>query len=146
MVLVNGTILDRDTIAITLNDSPPWTSYELAEEHLVPISDDAAAVVYRARAARHGDEEPFDALMTSVYRSVDGEPRLALYQQTAIPDGELGEIGEEVCETLPESKDDDQNEGGPRQRSDERRDRRNQIGYRTHDTRARDSIHDSAFM
>lgn len=90
MILVNGMILDRGTISNTLNDSPPWTSYELAQEHLVPISDDAAALVYRASAARQADEEPFVALMTSVYRLVDGEPRLVLYQQTAITHSPIG--------------------------------------------------------
>ncbi|KAB7745126.1 DUF4440 domain-containing protein [Nostocoides sp. F2B08] len=84
MILVNGMILDRETIASTLNDSPPWTSYELSQESLVPINDDAAAVVYRASAVRQGDDQPFIALMTSVYRMVEGEARLVLYQQTAI--------------------------------------------------------------
>lgn len=83
MILVNGMVLDRDTIAGSLNDSPPWDSFELTDERLVPVSDDVAALVYRATASRAG-EEPFVALMTSVYRLVDGEPRLALYQQTTI--------------------------------------------------------------
>jgi hypothetical protein len=85
MVLVNGMVLDRDTIAVSLNDSPPWVSYELAEPRLVDVGADAAALVYRASAAREGQADPFVALMSSVYRLVDGEPRLALYQQTTIP-------------------------------------------------------------
>lgn len=84
MILVNGMVLDRDTIARSLNSSPPWTSYELTEERLVQVGVDAAAVTYRARASRDGQSEPFVALMSSVYRLVDGEPRLALYQQTTI--------------------------------------------------------------
>jgi hypothetical protein len=84
MILVNGMVLDRDTIAATLNDSPPWDAYELTDERRVPVSDDVAALVYRASASRRGEAEPFVALMTSVYRLLDGEPRLALYQQTTI--------------------------------------------------------------
>jgi hypothetical protein len=84
MVLVNGMVLDRDTIAASLNDSPPWASYELNDERLVEVGEDAAALVYRASATRDGDPEPFVALMSSVYRLVDGSPRLALYQQTTI--------------------------------------------------------------
>lgn len=84
MVLVNGVVLDRDIIARSLNDSPPWTSYELTEERLVEIGGNAAAVVYKASASREGQPEPFVALMSSVYRIVDGAPRLALYQQTTI--------------------------------------------------------------
>lgn len=83
MILVNGMVLDRETIAASLNDSPPWSAYELTDERHVPVSGDAAALVYRATASRAG-EEPFVALMTSLYRLVDGEPRLALYQQTTI--------------------------------------------------------------
>lgn len=84
MILVNGMVLDRDAIAGSLNDSPPWVSYELTEERLVKIGDDAAAVVYKASAARDGQAEPFVGLMSSIYRMIDGEPRLALYQQTTV--------------------------------------------------------------
>jgi hypothetical protein len=84
MVLVNGMLLDRDTIARSLNDAPPWASYELTEERLVEVGGDAAALVYRASAARDGQSEPFVALMSSVYRMVEGRPRLALYQQTTV--------------------------------------------------------------
>jgi hypothetical protein len=84
MILVNGMVLDRDAIAGSLNESPPWATYELTEERLVKVGDAATALVYRASASREGQAEPFVALMTSIYRVVDGEPRLALYQQTTI--------------------------------------------------------------
>ena len=84
MLLVNGMVLDRDTIASSLNDSPPWDSFELTEERLVELGEGAAAVVYRASASRDGQTKPFVALMSSVYRMIDDEPRLALYQQTTI--------------------------------------------------------------
>ncbi len=84
MVLANGMVLDRDTIANSLNDSPPWASYELSEERLVKVGADAAALVYKASASRDGQSETFVALMSSVYRMIDGELRLALYQQTTI--------------------------------------------------------------
>ncbi len=81
MVLVNGMVLDRDTVADSLDQSPAWDSYEILEPGLIPLGGKAAALVYRARAMR-GDEEPFEALMCSTYRLEKGEPRLALYQQT----------------------------------------------------------------
>lgn len=83
MLLVNGMILDRDLIRSSLDESPPWDRYEITEPRAIPVGSDAAALVYRASAVR-GDEEPFIALMTSVYVMLDGEPRLAVYQQTAI--------------------------------------------------------------
>ena len=84
MVLVNGLVLDRDSIAKSLNEAPRWASYELTDERLVGVGGDAAAVVYKASAIRDGQTEPFVALMSSVYRMVAGRPRLALYQQTTI--------------------------------------------------------------
>ena len=84
MVLVNGTVMSREAIATSLNDAPPWASYELTDERAVQVGADVAAVVYKASAVREGQSEPFVALMASVYRVVDGEPRLALYQQTTI--------------------------------------------------------------
>ncbi|MCQ1950005.1 nuclear transport factor 2 family protein [Arthrobacter sp. zg-Y859] len=83
MVLVNGMVLDRSTIAATLNAAPPWTSYRITDEHVVAASTGAAALVYRAAAHRAG-QEPFEALMSSVYCLVDGRIRLALYQQTTV--------------------------------------------------------------
>ena len=83
MVLVDGSVFDRDTIAASLDGAPPWDSYELRDARHVSLVDGAAALVYRARAVR-GEDEPFVALMASTYVLVDGEPRLALYQQTAL--------------------------------------------------------------
>lgn len=83
MVLVNGMVLDRDTVAASLDGAPPWADYRLDDARVIPVGADSAALVYRATATRNG-EAPFTALMTSVYRRVDGEPRLALYQQTTI--------------------------------------------------------------
>ncbi len=84
MVLVNGSVMTRDDIAASLNDAPPWTSYALTDERAVQVGEDAVALVYQATAAREGQGEPFVALMSSVYRLIEGEPRLALYQQTTI--------------------------------------------------------------
>lgn len=81
MVVADGTVLDRPTIAATLDDAPPWDRYEITDARVVGLGDDGAALVYRASSVR-GDAAPFTALMTSVYRWVDGALRLALYQQT----------------------------------------------------------------
>ena len=84
MILVNGMVLYRDAVVASLNDAPRWDSFEIREPSLVDLGDKAAALVYRARAVR-GDDEPFVALMTTTYRLISGEPKLALYQQTTIP-------------------------------------------------------------
>ncbi|WP_293786333.1 nuclear transport factor 2 family protein [uncultured Aeromicrobium sp.] len=87
MILVNGMVLDRPTIAQTLNDSPPWSSYRLENPRLVPTSETSAALVYTATAHRDGQDEPFVALMSSHYRVLDDQLRLTLYQQTTITHG-----------------------------------------------------------
>lgn len=84
MILPNGMVLDRTAIAESLNDSPPWKSYDLTNVRFVPVDDCSAALVYRAVALRDGDDHPFVALMSSLYTLVNDTPRLALYQQTTI--------------------------------------------------------------
>lgn len=84
MILPNGMVMDRDTIAASLNDAPPWTTYEIDNARAVPTGDGSVALVYEATATRTGDTTPFVALMASVYCHLDGAVRLALYQQTTI--------------------------------------------------------------
>ena len=81
MVLVNGFVMDREAVVASLNGAPAWDSYELSDARAVPVGEESAALVYRS-TARRGEEEPFEALMTSVCALVDGAPRLALYTQT----------------------------------------------------------------
>lgn len=86
MVLVNGMVLDRGTVAASLNDSPRWDEFRINDARVVPVGPDVVALIYRARAIRK-NEAPFEALMSSVYCLTAGEPRLALYQQTSIDAG-----------------------------------------------------------
>ena len=81
MVLVNGAVLGRAEVVASLDDAPAWDSYQIRDARLLNLGPQAAALVYRARAERQG-QAPFEASMTSLYRSTDGCPRLVLYQQT----------------------------------------------------------------
>jgi hypothetical protein len=85
MVLAHGQVFDRTAVVASLNDAPPWRAYEITDERLVQLGDRDAALVYRGRAYRDGEEPAFEALMSSVYTRVDGAWRLALYQQTPVP-------------------------------------------------------------
>ncbi|GGA59809.1 hypothetical protein GCM10011490_07400 [Pseudoclavibacter endophyticus] len=82
-VLVNGAVMTRDEIAASLDGAPGWESFEITDARLVDAGEDAAALIYRATSSRSDLAEPFTAIMSSVYRRVEGRPRLALYQQTA---------------------------------------------------------------
>ena len=84
MVLAHGQVLDRAEVVTSLNDAPPWRTYEISDERLVELNDDAVALVYTGRATR-GDVDEFHALMSTVSTPRQGRWRLALYQQTPIP-------------------------------------------------------------
>lgn len=85
-VLVNGTTMSREQVIDSLDGAPSWDTYRIEDAQFIHLSDDAAALTYRATATRSDLAEPFTALMSSVYRRLEGKPRLALYQQTAVTD------------------------------------------------------------
>ncbi len=86
MVLANGEVMDRDTVVAALGEAPPWRTYDIRDDRLVPTGPGSAALVYRGTAYRESDEPAFISLMSSVYIQRNDEWRLALYQQTVIPD------------------------------------------------------------
>lgn len=92
MVLADGRVYDRDAVVASLDDAPAWSAYEITDERFVPLGPDAAAFVYRARAFRASGGPAFDAAMSSVYVQEEGRWRLALYQQTPVPDEESAEL------------------------------------------------------
>ena len=85
MVLAPGLVLDRAAAVATLREAIPWDRYEIADARIVNVGVEGAALVYTARAQRDGQDTPFVALMSTVYRRGAGGWRLALYQQTVIP-------------------------------------------------------------
>jgi hypothetical protein len=88
MVLADGTIQGRDQVIASLRDAPAWSAYEIEDERLVPLGPDTAALVYTARAFRAAGGPAFVAAMSSVYVREDGHWRLALSQQTPVPEAE----------------------------------------------------------
>ena len=87
MVLANGEVMDRDTVVAALGEAPPWRTYDITDDRLVQTGPGSAALVYRGTAYRESDEPAFIGLMSSVYVQRNDGWRLALYQQTVIPDG-----------------------------------------------------------
>ncbi|ERG63422.1 MULTISPECIES: nuclear transport factor 2 family protein [Agrococcus] len=80
MVLVDGSVLDRAAVVASLGQAPPWATFEIREPRIVTLGAESAALVYTGVARRDGTD--FVARMSSAYVRVDGEWRLALYQQT----------------------------------------------------------------
>ena len=85
MVLAHGQIFDRQAVIDSLNEAPPWRTYDIDDARLIALTDDHAILVYTGRGYRAEGEPPFDALMSSVYTRHNGTWRLALYQQTPVP-------------------------------------------------------------
>ncbi|WIY82429.1 DUF4440 domain-containing protein [Propionimicrobium sp. PCR01-08-3] len=83
-ILVNGMTMTREAVANSLDGAPGWASYEITDAQLIQLGQDAAALTYRCTSSRPDLPEPFTAIMSSVYRRIDGQARLALYQQTTI--------------------------------------------------------------
>ena len=85
LVVVPGMRLDRDSTAEAIDASPGWDRFEISDAQGIDLGGDAALVSYRFMGWR--GEELYDALLSSVYeRAGSGGWRLALHQQTPIPD------------------------------------------------------------
>lgn len=85
MVLAHGQVFSRQDVVESLNEAPPWRSYDIDEERLIPLGDSAAVLVYRGTAYRDAPAPAFVALMASVYVRHGNGWALASYQQTPIP-------------------------------------------------------------
>jgi hypothetical protein len=75
-------VLDRNGTIEAIAAAPRWTSVSFEQQRLVPLSDDAVAIHYRARAYREDEPSPYRTLATSVYVRREGEWLLAIHQQT----------------------------------------------------------------
>ncbi|HEY3486400.1 MAG TPA: nuclear transport factor 2 family protein [Ilumatobacteraceae bacterium] len=82
MVLANGAVMHRADVLSSLRNAPAWAKFEMDDPDVVRMGEDAAALVYRAKAYRSDDQPPFDCVMSSVYVADGDEWKLALYQQT----------------------------------------------------------------
>lgn len=81
-----GLVLDKSATIRAIAGERPWASHELADVRVIEATPDSGMVTYRATSQRKG-EDPYRALMTTVYARRDGRWRLILHQQTPIPGG-----------------------------------------------------------
>lgn len=64
---------------------PPWRTYEISGVRVISGGAESATLVYGGTAYCEGDEPAFVGVMSSVYVREGDSWRLALYQQTPIP-------------------------------------------------------------
>ena len=62
----------------------PWQSFRIEDARVLQLTEDCAALTYKATGTRPGRPE-YVALMTSIYVARDGTWRLAHHQQTPMP-------------------------------------------------------------
>ncbi len=85
MILANGMIMDRPTVAKALAEAPPWDEYSIDDPELITLGDATHALVYTGTARRDGEDD-FVGTMTSVYVQHHRTWELALYQQPRKPE------------------------------------------------------------
>ena len=81
-LLPGGMVIDDRAQIIEAMSGPPWSTFELAEERVVPLGADGGLVAYRARARRQ--DVDYEALFASTYVRSGGAWKLAVHQQTPI--------------------------------------------------------------
>jgi hypothetical protein len=85
MVLAHGLVIDREAVIASLNEAPPWRTYEISDARVISAGTGSTILVYTGVAYREGSSPAFRGLMSSIYVRVDGDWKLVLYQQTPIP-------------------------------------------------------------
>lgn len=82
MLLPGGLVIDERQDVIDSMRGAPWDRFDISEERVLELGEDAAVVAYRATAHRSG--EPYEALFNSTYVRRNGDWRLVLHQQTPV--------------------------------------------------------------
>lgn len=80
-----GMRLGKEDGVAAADTAPRWDSLDITETELVELSAEIAFLTYHATGQREG-EEPYTGNITTVYRLVDGSPKMCFHQQTPDPE------------------------------------------------------------
>ncbi len=84
MALPGAGFLSRPEVIQGIADGPRWSKVTMTEEQVTPVSDEAMLLSYRASAEREGEDETYEALVSSCYVADRGDWKLAFHQQTVV--------------------------------------------------------------
>ncbi len=84
LMVFPGLVLDKAATIRAIAGERPWASHKLADVRVIEPTPDSGIVTYRATAQREG-QDPYRAVMTTVYARRDGRWRVVFHQQTPIP-------------------------------------------------------------
>ena len=82
MLLPGGLVIDERDAVVESMKGAPWDGFEITDERVLELGDQAAVVAYRATARRSGKD--YKALFNSTYVRENGEWKLVLHQQTPV--------------------------------------------------------------
>jgi hypothetical protein len=83
VVIIPGQALSKDDTVAAMDQSPGWDEFSINEPRVLEVGDDGAVLTYRF-AGRRGDDETYEALMSSAYSKGNGAWKLVLHQQTPL--------------------------------------------------------------
>jgi hypothetical protein len=74
-------VLTREATIQAMESAPPWERYEIVDPRVVELSDDSGIVVYSVVAQRPG-QEPYTAVLSSIFVREAAVWKLAFHQQS----------------------------------------------------------------
>ena len=83
MVFPGGMLIEGKAKILESFAAQPWKSFRFEGQHVVKLSENVGAVVYKVTAQRGGND-PYTALISSVYTRDGDRWKLALHQQTPL--------------------------------------------------------------
>jgi hypothetical protein len=83
LMVVPGMVLTKERAMKEIEAGGPWAEFRIEDPLVVRLTEQSAALTYRATARRDNEPERV-ALMTSVYVENGGSWKLAFHQQTPI--------------------------------------------------------------
>ena len=81
MVFPGGMKITGKDQILELFSSQPWSSFQMNEANVIPISDDVKMVIYRVIAKRP-DSDPYHAIISSTYVHIDDSWKMVHHQQS----------------------------------------------------------------
>jgi hypothetical protein len=76
-------VLTREQSIEAIRAAPPWASFRIEDPRVVELTDDSAILTYRVTAQRAG-QEPYSALIATVFVKHEGTWKTAFHQQTPV--------------------------------------------------------------
>ncbi len=76
-------VLTREQAVDAIKAAPHWANFRIEQPRVVVLADDGAILTYQATAQRAG-QEPYSALMTTVFVKREGAWKTVFHKQTPV--------------------------------------------------------------